>query len=226
MSGTTLSSPHQLNAGPILNAIDSISATRSRSCYLSMNGQMRKLRAPRNAGTTVMIELRPPAGANSNVLPRGPKTSPLNEWLNMGLDCGGAAITWVGVGGAAAAAPESGGLTGVGAAFLYGGALASSAQCGVSLVRVANVSFGGQGLNAAMDQSRMYRTVMYSLDAVSLASVGSDLYRSGSVLDAASKLKLLTYISDGVGVAASAAEPGGVLHDSVVWFIRQIGRAK
>ena len=77
-----------------------------------------------------------------------------------------------------------------------------------------------------MDQSRVYRTVMYSLDAVSLASVGSDVYRSGSVLDAASKLKLLTYISDGVGVAASAAEPGGVLHDSVVWFIRQIGRAK
>jgi hypothetical protein len=137
----------------------------------------------------------------------------------MGLSCGSAAINWAGVAGTAAATPETGGLSAIGTAFLYGGALASSAQCGISIVRVSDLYDGNQGLNAAMDRSQAYKWTMYSLDTVGVAGAGYDFLQGGVALTGASKLLLLNRISDGVGVAESAAEPGGVIHDSVVWIV-------
>jgi hypothetical protein len=226
MSGSTLFSPHQLNAGPILSAIDSIPATKGLGCYVSLNKQMRKLRAPRNAGSTVIIELRPPVGTDPTVPPRGQKTSPIIEWLNLGLSCGSMAISWVGVAGTAAAAPETAGASAIGTAFLYGGAVAASAQCAVSVLRVSDLYDGNQGLNAAMDRSQAYTWTMYSLDTVGVAGAGYDFLQGGIALNGASKLLLLNRISDGVGVAASAVVPGGVIHDSVVWIVKLAPRAR
>jgi hypothetical protein len=219
MSGSTLFSPHQLNAGPILSAIDSIPATKGLGCYVSLNKQMRKLRAPRNAGSTVVIELRPPVGTDPSVPPRDPGTSPADEWNSLDFSCGSAAINWIGVILTAAAVPETAGTTAIGTAFLYGGAYAASAQCAISILRVSDLYDGNQGLNAAMDQNKGYIWGMYSLDLFGLGSGVYGALPGGAALNGASKLLLLNRISAGVGVANSAAVRGGVIHDSVVWIV-------
>jgi hypothetical protein len=219
MSKSVLFSPSQLNGGPFLSAVDSISATKGMGVYVTLQNQARKLRAPMNAGSTVIIELRPPVGANSSVVPRNSGSSPVQEWLNLGMNCGGAAVSWVGVAGTTAAAPETGGLAGIGAVVLYGGALAASAQCSISLVRVSDLYDGHKSLNAAMDGSTAFTWTMYSLDAIGLANTGNDFLKGGAVLGAAAELDLLNRVFDAAGVAASAVEPGGVIHDSVVWVI-------
>jgi hypothetical protein len=224
MSLSTLVSPHQLNAGPLLSAIDSIPGTRGMGCYVSLKNQMRKLRTPRNAGSTVVIELRPPVGSGLPATQRGQSTSPLTEWANMGLNCGSAAVSWVGVAGGVAGTPVSV-VSAIGAAFLYGGAIASTAQCSVSIVRVTDLYDGNQALNAAMDQSKAYVWTMYTLDGVGLASMAYDFFNlpsvingAGGILNAAAKGKLLNVIFDAAGATASLVEPGGVLYDTVVWI--------
>jgi hypothetical protein len=187
--------------------------------YLTLQNQGAKLRAPRNAGSTVVIELRPPVGTDSSAVPRNAGTSPIQEWLNLGLNCGGAAVSWIGVASTAAAVPETGGLTAIGTAVLYGGALAASAQCSISLVRATDIYDGHQSWNSEMDSSTAFTWTMYSLDPVSLVNVGYDFTQGGAVLNAASKLQLLNRVSDATGVAASALESGGVIHDSVVWVV-------
>jgi len=144
----------------------------------------------------------------------------------MGLSCGSAAINWVGVAGTAAATPGTGGLSAIGTAFLYGGALASSAQCIISIVRLSDLYEGDPGLNAAMDRSQAYKWTMYSLDTVGVAGAGYDFVQGGVALTGAFKLQLLNRISDGVGVATSAVEPGGAIHDSVVWTVGLVPRAR
>jgi hypothetical protein len=219
LSKSVLFSPSQLNGGPILSAVDSIPATKGMGVYVTLQNQARTIRAPGNAVSTVVIELRPPVGANSSVVPRNQGSSPVVEWLNLGINCGGAAVSWVGVAGTTVAAPETGGLAGIGAVVLYAGALAASAQCSISFVRVSDLYDGHQALNAAMDSSIAFTWTMYSLDAIGLASVGSDFSKGSAVLSGASKLNLLNRVFDAVGVAADAVESGGVIHDSVVWII-------
>jgi hypothetical protein len=220
MTRSTLFSPSQLNPGPILSAIDSVSATKGAAVYVSLQKQMRKLRTTSNAGSTVVIELRPPVGTDLSVAPRSSASSPAAEWLNMGLNCGSATISWVGVAGTAAAAPETGGVSAIGTAFLYGGAIASTAQCSISIVRVTDLYDGNQGLNAALDQSQAYRWTMYALDAAGVAGAGYDVLSGGAaVLTSAAKSDLLNFVSDAAGVVTSAVEPGGVIHDSVVWIV-------
>lgn len=102
-------------------------------------------------------------------------TSVANEWKGLGFNCGGAALAWVGVVGAGAATPVTGGLTFGAALLLYTGAVASSAQCVVSIARVRNAHTGKQKTNEWLDDQGWYRWTMRGADVVGLAGAGAAL---------------------------------------------------
>jgi hypothetical protein len=88
--------------------------------------------------------------------------------MNLGFNCGGAVLAWVGVIGMTSLAPATGGLSGFGAAWLYAGALAASSQCVVSTYRTANVYRGHTDINDAMDGSALYQGYSAVADGVGL----------------------------------------------------------
>ena len=83
-------------------------------------------------------------------------SSPATEWMNLGLNCGGAVLAWIGVAGLSSLAPVTGGVSGAGAILMYGGAIASTSQCVVSVARTANVHRGRTDINQRMDDSKVY----------------------------------------------------------------------
>ena len=60
----------------------------------------------------------------------------------------------------------------LGAAFLYGGAVAASSQCLVSSYRTANVYRGRTDINEAMDKSVAYRSYSAVADGIALVGAG------------------------------------------------------
>lgn len=110
----------------------------------------------------------PPARPLAKVPVRSGGTSVLKEWASLGLNCGGAAIAWVGVAGAGAAAPVTGGLSGFAAVALYAGAAAASGQCAVSVFRVGNEHFGRHDINQKLDKSQYYRWSMLAADGIGM----------------------------------------------------------
>jgi len=108
----------------------------------------------------------------ASVAKRDGGTSVANEWKGLGFNCGGAVLAWVGVAGAGAAAPVTGGLTFGPAVLLYAGAIASSAQCVVSIARVRNAQTGRQKTNEWLDQQGWYKWSMRGADGIGLVGAG------------------------------------------------------
>ena len=95
--------------------------------------------------------------------------------MSLGFNCGGAALAWIGVVGMGALAPVTGGIGGVGAALLYGGAIAASGQCAVSTFRTSNLYTGHQAWNRRLDESNAYTWTMAGADVIGLLGAGGAL---------------------------------------------------
>ena len=175
----------------LLRVIDRVPETRGLGVVLIDFGRMQRLRVPPPDTATVVFERRmrpvavPPMLARPGTAavrraqapqrPRTANTSPATEWINLGLNCGGAALAWIGVAGLSSLAPATGGLSGWGAAMLYGGAVASTGQCVVSVARVANVQRGRTDVNGSWDSNRWYVRTMLAADVVGLVGAGGAL---------------------------------------------------
>ncbi len=175
----------------LLQVVDRVAETRGLGVVLVDFGRMQRLRRPPPGTATVVFERRPkpivvpPLLARPGTRSRGraqapqrqrtTETSPAVEWINLGLNCGGATLAWIGVAGLASLAPATGGLSGWGAAMLYGGAAASTGQCVVSVARIANVQRGRGDVNKRWDGNRWYVRTMLAADVVGLVGAGGAL---------------------------------------------------
>lgn len=175
----------------LIRVVDQIPETRGLGVVLIDFGRMKRLRVPPSGSATVVFErrLKPmvapamishsetaaPTQARAPQPKRTAGTSPATEWINLGLNCGGAALAWIGVAGLSSLAPVTGGLSGFGAALLYGGAAASTGQCVVSVARVVNVQRGREDVNRSWDANRWYVRTMLAADVVGLVGAGGAL---------------------------------------------------
>lgn len=175
----------------LLQVVDRVSETRGMGVVLIDFGRMQRLRTPPPGTATVVFERRMKPIAAPSMLARSDAAasrraqapqrqrtvtaSPASEWINLGLNCGGAALAWIGVAGLTSLAPATGGLSGFGAAMLYGGAAAATGQCVVSVARVANVQRGRADINQSWDENRWYVRTMLAADVVGLVGAGGAL---------------------------------------------------
>jgi hypothetical protein len=173
--------------GPIGSALvrltDGVAETQGADVVLIDAGKAHRLRKTGNP-LTVVYEFRPKIAlarrseAGAAKAPPSPRTaakSPAEEWMSLGFNCGGAALAWIGVVGMGALAPVTGGVGGIGAAVMYGGAIAASAQCAVSTYRTANVYTGRTAINQGLDNSDTYVWAMRGADVVGLIGAGGAL---------------------------------------------------
>lgn len=176
----------------LVGVVDSVPETRGIGAVLIEAGRMHRLRTPDAGEATVVFELRDrPLGipfiqqgsaparkaAPASPVPatRTAGSSPATEWMNLGLNCGGAVLAWIGVAGLSSLAPVTGGVSGAGAVLMYGGAIASTGQCMVSVARTANVHRGRTDINQRLDDSKVYYWTMLAADGVGLLGAGGAL---------------------------------------------------
>lgn len=95
------------------------------------------------------------------------------EWINLGLNLGGAVLSGIGVVGSVALAPETGGATGVGAVMLWGGLTASVAQTGNSVTRLWKIYHGQSKWVSNLDHNAVYQNVSLGVDLFGLFSAGA-----------------------------------------------------
>jgi hypothetical protein len=153
----------------ILGVIDASPETSGMGCYVIADGRVTKLRDAGSRQSSVVIELRPNPQQAAG---RSPFCSPSGEWISWGLSCSGMALTWVGVVGTASAAPVTGGSSLAGTAFLWGDAMAATAQCSAASYRLSNVLTDNQAANTRLDHNQTYLWSMRGLDAVGLVGAG------------------------------------------------------
>ncbi len=180
--------------GRLLKVTDSVPQTRRAGVVFIAGGRMQRLRAPGPNGISAVFELRSRPIASAAWSRAGPVggpllrsqasaarekrtvgTSPGKEWMSLGLNCGGAALAWIGVVGMGALAPVTGGASGFAAAFLYAGALASTGQCAVSTFRTANVYTGRGAINKKLDDDKVYVWTMRAADGIGLLGAAGAL---------------------------------------------------
>lgn len=174
-------------APKLLGITDAVAETRGAGVMFIDDGRLRRLRPADRRGVTVVYEWRPRPAlfAPQSALrvntsgkaspPRDASSSPAKEWMNLGFNCGGAALAWVGVVGLGSLTPFTAGVGGFAAAFLYAGAIAASAQCVVSVIRTSNLYTGNQSWNKAMDESPKYVLAMQGTDTIGLIGGGGAL---------------------------------------------------
>ncbi|MDH0301281.1 MULTISPECIES: type III secretion system translocon subunit SctE [unclassified Pseudomonas] len=96
----------------------------------------------------------------------------VKEAVNTTLSCAGAVLGWIVMFSGTIAVPFSGGASLALTVAGYAAATASTAQCGIGLVRTA-FEATDPSLNDAMDQEAWYQAATPVLDAVSLMGVGA-----------------------------------------------------
>lgn len=96
----------------------------------------------------------------------------VKEAVNTTLSCAGAVVGWIVMFSGTIAVPFSGGASLALTVAGYAAATASTAQCGIGLVRTA-FEATDPALNDAMDQETWYQAATPVLDAVSLMGVGA-----------------------------------------------------
>lgn len=178
-------------AAALVKAVDQVPETQGFGIVLIANGITRVVRPPRSGNERIVFEYRRgPMGSQLAPAPhiRTTSTSPATEWLSLGFNCGGAVLSWIGVVGSSAAAPVTGGQSLWGTAALWGGALATSATCSVSVFRVSAMMSGHAAVNEALDSSGGFVWTMRGLDVVGLLGVGGaikDVVETRDALEAA-----------------------------------------
>ena len=167
--------------------VDGVPQTMGMGVVVVSDGGQQILRRPMGtAGAYVVFQFHAgliprPANSRTGMVHNSQFWS---ELWGAGISCGGAVVSGVGVVGAGALAPETGGMSLPAAVLLWGGATASAAQCGVSLYRVANVARGQDGINQTMDDSPSYKATMYVLDGVGLIGAGGAVKEIAATNDA------------------------------------------
>lgn len=174
----------------MIGVVDGIPELRGSGVVLIDFGRLQRLRRAEHDVATVVFERRrrpaavpflvatapaPRASRPAPLAQRNANTSPATEWMNLGLNCGGAVLAWIGVVGMSSLAPVTGGVSGLGAALLYGGAAAATGQCVVSVARTANVQRGRPDINQAWDASPAYQYTMLAADGIGLIGAGGAL---------------------------------------------------
>lgn len=96
----------------------------------------------------------------------------VKEAVNTTLSCAGAVLGWIVMFSGTVAVPFSGGASLALTAVGYAAATASTAQCGIGLVRTA-FEATDPSLNDEMDQQGWYQAAMPLLDTVALMGVGA-----------------------------------------------------
>jgi hypothetical protein len=120
--------------------------------------------------------------------PRRRSSALTGEWVDLLLSCGGAVVSGVGAAGTVVAAPETGGLSAFGTAYLVSQTAVAAGQCGVEIYRVTNIYRGHEDINEAMDRSPVFNAIMYAADAYALmdvVNVGRDSLEFARALDEA-----------------------------------------
>lgn len=153
----------------LVAAVDSVPATRGMGVMLIDHGRLSVVRACAPDATFVVVQLRSPS---PKVVP-GPERIPSGkEWLNLGLNLGGAALSWIGIAGSVAAAPETGGVSLGATVLLYGGATASSLQVVNSVGRLYAVYSGHSRWVTNLDHNAVYTRTSTALDVIGLVGAG------------------------------------------------------
>ena len=184
----------------LIGAVDSVPETHGMGVRLIDDNRMSVLRASPPMQPFVVIQLRPPRAAAPGPV-AGPKpveeVSVGKEWLNLGLNLGGATLSWIGVAGSVAAAPETGGVSLAGTVLLYGGATASSVQVGNSVWRLWAIYHGHSRWVSQADHNAVYTRVNTGLDVVGLVGAGGAVKETVGTVRALDEAGL--GIRDGLG---------------------------
>ena len=172
-------------AARLLLAVDSVPETRGLGVQVLAGGRVTTLRASSPGQPFVLINLRPPLGVQS-AAPQAPppKESVGREWANLALNLGGATLSWIGVAGTAAVAPETGGASLVGTAVIWTGAVASSVQVGNSIARLTAIYTGHSALVEKADHMRVYTITNDALDLAGILGAGG-AFKEAAVADKA-----------------------------------------
>jgi hypothetical protein len=137
----------------------------------------------------ILEEQGPVAGGPAAAPPPSPAASRwrrlLPEVAGMGLNCTGAVLTGIATAGEAAAAPLTAGATAPLVWLTGAAAVATSAQCGLSIGRVINAAVD-PGSNDLLDSEDWYQTTSTVLDAVAVAGAVASL---GQAAQAAIRLQ-------------------------------------
>ncbi len=173
-----------VSAAPaVLQAVDTVPELKTTGVILIQDGRVEQLRAPDSDGICLVVEIRPKVQLQRPYTPpvapappqRHAGSSAAKEWISLGFNCGGAVLAWVGVAGTGALAPVTGGLSLPATGLLWGGALATSAQCGASVYRTYNATNGRETINDKLDADPRYVWTMRGLDVVGLVGAGGAL---------------------------------------------------
>ena len=95
----------------------------------------------------------------------------------LAVNLGGATLSWIGVVGTAAAAPETGGISLAGTVLMWTGAVASSTQVLNSVGRITAIYSGHGALVEKADKSRVYIITNDALDLAGIAGAGGAFKR-------------------------------------------------
>ncbi|QJT80715.1 hypothetical protein [Kosakonia sp. MUSA4] len=98
-----------------------------------------------------------------------------NEITSTAISCGAAVVTGVLALGAGAAVPLTAGASGVVAAIITAGTVATVAQCAIGLGRISLIATNNDEVVTWLDSESWYVTTSTALDILSLAGAGAGL---------------------------------------------------
>lgn len=116
-----------------------------------------------------------PASATTSVARTLQAPSLTTEITSTAISCGAAVVTMVLAWGASAAIPFTAGASGVVAAVMAAGTVATGLQCGAGVVRLYLIGTGDEETVAWLDTQEWYTTTSTALDIISLAGAGAGL---------------------------------------------------
>ena len=179
----------------LLLAVDSVPQTRGLGVKVAANGQIVTLRSSPPDQPFVLIELRPPlvSPQAARSAPAAPSVSVGKEWANLALNLGGATLSWIGVAGTAAVAPETGGLSLAGTALIWTGAVASTVQVGNSVARLTAIYTGHAALVEKADGMRVYTIANDALDLAGILGAGGAFKEAAAADKALGKVGMGTW---------------------------------
>lgn len=171
----------------LCQVVDGVPETKGMGVVVAGEGAPRVLRKP--TGSTeayVAFQFRDRSAEGHTPLMQNSKF--WSELWGVGVNCGGAVVSGIGVVGAVGLAPETGGMSLPAAALMASGAGAAVAQCGVSLYRTTAVIRGREDALDRLDEKPAYKYSMWVLDGVGLLGAGSavkEMMATGGALKSA-----------------------------------------
>ncbi len=187
---------HSGYGAKLLMAVDSVPETRGMGVKVAEGGRIVTLRGSKPGEPFVVIELRPPlrpAQAPPVAAPAEEKPNISKEWGVLALNLGGATLSWIGVVGTAAAAPETGGISLAGTVLMWSGAVASSAQVLNSVGRLTAIYTGHGALVTKADKTLVYVVANDALDFAGILGAGGAFKEAAALEKGVAKTGVRTW---------------------------------